>query len=150
MRDRLDNDLKTALRARDKRRTGTLRLILAAIKDRDIDARGNGNGQISEQDIMALLQKMIKQREESAKIYDDNDRSELADQERAEIAIIDEFLPQAMGDEDVLAAISAAIEVTGATSLRDMGKVVAELKGKYPGQIDFGKASKTVKGLLGG
>ena len=149
MRDRLDNDLKIALKARDKRRTGTLRLILAAIKDRDIDARGSGNEQISEQDIMALLQKMIKQREESAKIYSENDRAELASQERAEIAIIDEFLPQAMGDEDVLAAISAAIEATGATSLRDMGKVVAQLKEKYPGQIDFGKASKTVKGLLG-
>ena len=124
--------------------------VLAAIKDRDIDARGSGKDQISEQDVLALLQKMIKQREESAKIYEENDRAELAKVERAEIAIIDEFLPQAMGEDDLIAAIKQAIEQTGATSLRDMGKVVGVLKGKYPGQIDFGKASKTVKDMLSG
>ena len=150
MRDRIDNDLKDAMRAQDKLRVSTLRLVLAAIKDRDIDARGSGKEQISEQDILSLLQKMIKQREESAKIYEENDRAELARVERAEIAIIDEFLPQAMGEEDLAAAIKVAIEQTGATSLRDMGKVVGVLKGKYPGQIDFGKASKTVKDMLSG
>ncbi len=150
MRDKLVSDLKDAMRAHDKLRTGTLRLVMAAIKDRDIEARGAGKEQISEQDILSLLQKMIKQREESAKIYDDNGRQELAEVERAEIAIIDEFLPQAMGEEDLAVAIKQAIEQTGATSLRDMGKVVGALKGKYPGQIDFGQASKTVKELLGG
>lgn len=149
MRDRLDSDLKDAMRAQDKLRTGTLRLILAAIKDRDIEARGQGKEQIAEQDILALLQKMIKQREESAKIYDENQRAELAEVERAEIAIIDEFLPQAMGEDALNVAIKEAIEQTGAASLRDMGKVVGVLKGKYPGQIDFGKASKTVKEMLG-
>ncbi len=150
MRDRIDSNLKDAMRAKDKLRTGTLRLVTAAIKDRDIEARGTGKEQISEQDIMALLQKMIKQREESAKIYDENDREELAKVERAEIAIIDEFLPQAMGEEELSAAIKSAIEQAGATSLRDMGKVVGVLKSQYPGQIDFGKASKTVKDMLGG
>lgn len=150
MRETIDSNLKDAMRAKDKLRTGTLRLVNAAIKDRDIEARGAGKEQISEQDIMALLQKMIKQREESAKIYDENDREELAKVERAEIAIIDEFLPQAMGTEDLATAIKSAIEQTGASSLRDMGKVVGVLKAKYPGQIDFGKASKTVKEMLGG
>ncbi len=150
MRDRLDSDLKDAMRAQDKLRTSTLRLVLAAIKDRDIDARGQGREQISEQDILALLQKMIKQRDESAKIYDENGRDELAKVERSEIAIIEGYLPKAMGEEELAAAIKSAIEKTGATSLRDMGKVVGELKNKYPGQIDFGQASKTVKDLLSG
>ncbi|VAW20660.1 Transamidase GatB domain protein [hydrothermal vent metagenome] len=148
MRDRIEDNLKDALRARDKLRTGTLRLIMAAVKDRDIDARGKGKEQISDADIMALLQKMIKQREESAKIYDEAGRDELAETERAEIVIIDEFLPQPMGEEAVLAAIEEAIEETEASSLRDMGKVVGVLKAKFPGQIDFGKASKLVKEKL--
>ncbi len=150
MRDRLDNDLRDALKARDKRRVGTLRLIMAAIKDRDIDARGQGNEQIGDQDILALLQKMVKQREESARVYLEAGRTELAEQEQAEIAIIEEYLPQQMGEEELEEAIRGAIEETGATSLRDMGKVVGELKRRHPGQIDFGKASKTVKDMLGG
>lgn len=150
MRDKIDSNLKDALRARDKLRTGTLRLILAAIKDRDIDARGRGKEQITDADIMALLQKMIKQREESARIYDEAGREELSEVERSEIAIIEEFLPQPMGEEDVVAAIKEAIEETGASSLRDMGKVVGVLKAKYPGQIDFGKASRAVKDMLSG
>ncbi len=150
MRDRIEDNLKDALRARDKIRTGTLRLIMAAVKDRDIDARGKGKEQISDADIMALLQKMIKQREESAKIYDEAGREELSKTERAEIVIIDEFLPQPMGEEAVLAAIKEAIEETGASSLRDMGRVVGVLKAKFPGQIDFGKASRIVKEMLSG
>ncbi len=149
MRDRIEDSLRQALRSRDKLRAGTLRLILAAVKDRDIDARGQGRDQISDADIMALLQKMIRQREESAKIYLEAGRRELAETEQAEIAIIDEFLPQPMDEEAVLAAIREAIEETGAGSLRDMGKVVAVLKAKYPGQIDFGKASRMVKEMLG-
>ncbi|MCF6327719.1 MAG: GatB/YqeY domain-containing protein [Devosiaceae bacterium] len=150
MRDRIEENLKDALRARDKLRTGTLRLIMAAVKDRDIDARGKGKEQISDADIMALLQKMIKQREESAKIYVEAGRDELAETERAEIIIIDEFLPQPMGEDAVLSAIQEAIGETGASSLRDMGKVVGVLKAKFPGQIDFGKASKVVKDMLSG
>jgi len=141
MRDRIEDNLKDALRARDKLRTGTLRLIMAAVKDRDIDARGKGKEQISDADIMALLQKMIKQREESAKIYDEAGREELSETERAEIVIIDEFLPQPMGEEAVVEAIKEAIAEVEASSLRDMGKVVGVLKAKFPGQIDFGNRS---------
>jgi len=150
MRDKFDSSLKDAMRARDKRRTATLRLIMAAIKDRDIDARGAGRDEISDSDILALLQKMVKQRQESAKIYAEAHRNELAEQEREEIAIIEEFLPQPMSEQEVGAAIEAAIGETGAESLRDMGKVVAELKAKYPGRIDFGRAAKLVKEKLGG
>ncbi|HHS83259.1 MAG TPA: GatB/YqeY domain-containing protein [Devosia sp.] len=150
MRARLDTEMKNALRARDKQRTGTLRLILAAIKDRDIEARSGGSEGIGEQEILSLLQKMVKQREESARVYAEAGRDELAEQERAEIAIIEEFLPQPMDEAAVTEAIKAAIAETGAESLRDMGKVVAVLKGRFPGQIDFGKAALTVKKLLGG
>ncbi len=149
MRDRIEDNLKDALRSKDKLRTGTLRLIMAAVKDRDIDARGKGREQISDADIMALLQKMIKQREESARIYEEAGRDELAEAERAEIVIIDEFLPKPMDDEAVLAAIEEAIAEVGASSLRDMGKVVGVLKKRFPGQIDFGKASRVVKEMLG-
>ncbi|VAW20953.1 Transamidase GatB domain protein [hydrothermal vent metagenome] len=149
MRDKFDTSLKDAMRARDKRRVATLRLIMAAIKDRDIDARGAGREEISDADILALLQKMVKQREESAKIYAEAGRDELAEQEREEIAIIEEFLPQPLSEQEVGAAIEAAIGATGAESLRDMGKVVAELKAKYPGRIDFGQAAKLVKQKLG-
>ncbi len=148
MRDKFDTSLKDAMRARDKRRTATLRLIMAAIKDRDIDARGQGREEISDSGILALLQKMVKQREESARIYAEAGRNELAEQEREEIAIIEEFLPRPMSEQDVAAAIKAAIEQTGAAGLRDMGKVVAELKAKYPGRIDFGRAAKLVKEKL--
>jgi len=123
---------------------------MAAIKDRDIDARGRGREEISDSDILALLQKMVKQREESAKIYAEAGREELAEQERQEIAIIEGFLPQPMSEEEVGLAIEAAIGETGAQSLRDMGKVVAELKARYPGRIDFGQAAKLVKEKLGG
>ncbi len=150
MRARLDTEMKNALRARDKQRTGTLRLILAAIKDRDIEARSGGSEGIDEQEILSLLQKMVKQREESARVYAEAGRDELAEQERAEIAIIEEFLPQPLDEAAVTEAIKAAIAETGAESLRDMGKVVAVLKGRFPGRIDFGKAALTVKKLLGG
>lgn len=150
MREKISADLNEAMKARDKLRTATLRLIMAAIKDRDIDARGAGREEVSEQDVLALLQKMVKQREESAAIYDEAGRNELAVQERAEIDIIKDYLPQLMAEKDVVAAIDEAIAVTGASGLRDMGKVVAALKEKYPGRIDFGQASKVVKEKLSG
>ncbi len=150
MRDRISSDLSAAMKARDKQRTATLRLIMAAIKDRDIDARGAGREEVSEQDVLALLQKMVKQREESAAIYEEAGRDELATQEREEIAIIKDYLPEMMSEGDVAEAIDAAISTTGAAGLRDMGKVVAALKEKYPGQIDFGQASKVVKEKLSG
>ena len=137
------------MKAGDKQRVNTIRLITATLKDRDIEARGQGK-EVSDADIMALLQKMVKSRQESMEIYDKNARPELAQQEREEIAIIQSFLPSQMSDDDVKAAISAAIAQTGAASIKDMGKVVAALKTKFAGQMDFAKASGVVKGLLGG
>lgn len=150
MREKISADLNGAMKARNKLRTATLRLIMAAIKDRDIEARGKDRDDISDADILALLQKMVKQREESAKIYAEAGRKELADQERQEILVIKDYLPQTMGEEEVAEAIDQAIAATGASGLRDMGKVMAELKSKHPGKIDFGQASKVVKEKLGG
>lgn len=150
MRDEINASVKEAMKARDSRRSATLRLVNAAIKDRDIAARGEGKDQISDADILALLQKMVKQREESIEIYDKAGRDDLAEQERAEIEIIRDYLPKPLSEEEVTAEIELAISATGAEGLRDMGKVVGVLKGKFPGRIDFGKASKIVKEKLGG
>ncbi|WP_196258194.1 GatB/YqeY domain-containing protein [Pelagibacterium limicola] len=149
MRETINTAMKDALKARNAARTSTLRMISAAIKDRDIAARGEGKS-VGDEDILALLQKMVKQREESAAIYAENARPELEAKERAEIAIIQEFLPKAMDEAEVDAAIKAAIAETGAEGVKDMGKVIGVLKAKYPGQIDFGAASKQVKAALGG
>ena len=149
MRDEINAGLNQAIKTRDPRRTTTLRLINAAIKDRDIAARGEGREKISDEDILALLQKMVKQREESVAVYVKGNRADLAEQEQAEIEIIREFLPKPLGDAEVSAAIDKAIAETGAEGLRDMGKVVGKLKEKYPGRIDFGRASKMVKEKLG-
>ena len=149
MRERLSEALKEAMRAGDKRRISTVRLMSAALKDRDIEARGAGKGQASDEDILGLLQKMIKQRQESADIYDKAGRAELATQEREEIAIINTFLPAQMDEAEMRAAVSTAIAETGAKSMKEMGKVVGALKAKYAGRMDFGKASALVKGQLG-
>ncbi len=150
MRDKISLALKEAIKARDTRRTGTYRLINAAIKDRDIEARGQGKEPVSDEQILQIMQKMVKQREESATVYAENGREELAAQEREEIAVIQEFLPQPLSQEEIEAAISDAIAQTGAEGLRDMGKVVGVLKSKYPGRIDMGQASKSVKAALNG
>ena len=149
MRDRINAALKDAIKARDTRRTSTLRLINAAIKDRDIAARGEGREPVDEAEIMAILLKMVKQREESVVLYDKGGRTDLAEQERGEIEVIRDFLPRPLDDEDITAAISDAIAETGAAGLRDMGKVVDVLKARYPGRIDFGKAARIVKQKLG-
>lgn len=150
MRDQINQALKRALKSRDTLRMGTLRLITAAIKDRDIEARGKGKEAVDDAEILQILQKMVKQREESAKVYAENGREELAEQERSEIEVIQDFLPKPLSQEEVDAAIDAAVVETGAQSLKDMGKVVGVLKGKYPGRIDFGQASKAVKAKLNG
>ena len=147
MRDKLTDMLKQAMKAGDKRRVSTVRLIQAALKDRDIEARGAGR-EVSDDDILALLQKMVKQRQDSIAIYDGAGRDDLATGEREEIAIISEFLPAAMSPDEIRAAIAAAIGETGATGPKEMGKVIAALKGKYAGRIDFAKASGTVKEML--
>jgi uncharacterized protein len=150
MRDQFSTALKEAMKAGDKRRVATVRLITAALKDRDIEARGNGKDAISDEEIMALLQKMVRQRQESLAIYEGAGRADLAEQEREEIAVINTFLPKAMEPEEVRAAIKAIITELGATSIKDMGKVVGALKERFPGKLDFSKASPVVKELLGG
>jgi uncharacterized protein YqeY len=149
MRERFTAMMKESMKAGDKRRLATVRMIQAALKDRDIEARGAGKT-VSDDDILALLQKMVKSRQESLGIYEKAGREDLASQEREEIAIITEFLPQQLSDADAAAAIEAAIAETGATSMKDMGKVVASLKAKYTGQMDFAKASTLVKAALNG
>lgn len=149
LRDRFMSDLKEAMKAGEKPRLGTIRLIQAALKDKDIEARGAGKGPISDDEILQLLQKMVKQRQESAKMYGDGGRPELADQENAEIAIISVYLPKQMDEAEARTAIAAVIAETGAAGVKDMGKVMGELKTRYAGQMDFGKASPLVKQLLG-
>ncbi|HEV2514665.1 MAG TPA: GatB/YqeY domain-containing protein [Devosia sp.] len=150
MRDAISEGYKTALKAGDKRRTATLRAVNAAIKDKDIDARGQGKGPLSDEDVLGLLQKMVKQREESLGIYEKAGREDLAVVEREEIAILGEFLPKGLSEAEVEAAIIDAIKKTGAAGAKDMGKVVALLKAEFPGRIDFGKASAKIRTALAG
>ncbi|TWG92760.1 hypothetical protein L598_004800000170 [Mesorhizobium sp. J18] len=148
MRDRIAEALKDAMKLQDKRRVSTLRLIQTAIKDRDIANRGVGKDPVSDEEIMQILTKMVKQREESARAFEEGNRLELADQEREEIAIIREFLPKPLAEEDVKRACAQVIDEVGADGLRDMGRCMTVLKQKFPGRMDFGKASGIVKGLL--
>jgi uncharacterized protein YqeY len=148
MRDRLMEDVKAAMKAGDRPRLSTLRLIQAAIKDRDIANRGAGKDAASDDEILQLLAKMVKQREESAKAFEDGGRAELAATERAEIAVIRDFMPKQMDQAETEAAIRAVVAETGASGIKDMGKVMAALREHYAGQMDFGKASGTVKALL--
>jgi len=149
LRDAVTAQMKDAMKQGDKTRVGALRLIMAALKDREIEARGTAAG-LTPADEMALLAKMVKTRQESVTIYEQAAREDLAGQERAEIAVINEFLPKQMDEAAVKAAAQAAIAEIGAASVKDMGKVIGALKAKYPGQMDFAKASAVVKGLLGG
>ena len=148
MRERFTQDMKDAMKAGDKRRLATVRLVQAALKDKDIEARGAGKGQASDDEILGLLQKMIKQRQESAGIYEQAGRGELAAQEREEAEIIASYLPKQMDEAETRQAIEAAIKATGAASIKDMGKVIGALRGKYAGQMDFAKASALVKEML--
>ncbi|ACL59395.1 GatB/YqeY domain-containing protein [Methylobacterium nodulans] len=150
LRERLTAEMKEAMKAGDKAKLATVRLIQAALKDKDIEARGLGKGPLADEEILALLQKMIKQRNESASLYEQGERPELAAAERAEAAIIASFLPQQMDEAETRAAIEAAIAETGAASPKDMGKVIGALKTKYAGRMDFAKASGLVKGMLAG
>jgi len=148
MRDKFANAMKEAMKAKESRRLSTVRLIQTAIKDRDIANRGAGKDPVSDDDIMQILQKMVKQREESAKIYEDAGRDELATQEREEIAIIKSFMPEQFPEEKVRELCQSVISETNSQGLRDMGKCMNALKEKYPGQMDFAKASGMVKDLL--
>ncbi len=148
LRDAINKSLTEAMKAKDARRVSTLRMVNAAIKNADIEARGAGKSALPDDDLLGLLQKMIKQRQESVELYDKGGRKELADQEREEIAIITGFLPQQMSEEEGRAAIESVIKEIGAGGMKDMGRVMAALKERYAGRMDFGKASGAVKGLL--
>jgi uncharacterized protein YqeY len=148
LRDEINTALKGAMKARDERRVSTLRLVNAAIKNADIEAETGKKHALSDDDLLALLQKLLKQRQEAAEIYDKAGRQELADKERGEIEIIRAFLPRQMSEAEAEAAVAEVIKATGAAGIRDMGKVMAALKQAHAGKMDFGKASALVKALL--
>ncbi len=149
IRKRISSEMKEAMKAKDQVRLSTLRLINAAIKDRDIAERCEENQDgVTDQEILSILAKMIKQRQDSANTYDEAGRIELADGERAEIAVIQEFLPKQLSDSELETAVQTAISETGATSVRDMGKIMGVLKSRYAGQMDFAKAGAQVKSTL--
>lgn len=149
MRARITDDVKKAMKAGEKQKLATLRLITAAIKSADIDAEMNGKSALADGDLVNVLAKMIKQRRDSIEQFTKGGRKDLADQEAAEIVVIEAYLPKQMTAAEVEAAIKAAIAATGAASAKDMGKVMAWLKEKHAGQMDFGKASGAVKAALG-
>lgn len=149
MRERLQTALKDAMRSKQAERLSTLRLINAAIKDRDIASRGDGgDSEVSDQDILSIMGKMVKQRQESARAYEEGGRLELAEKELNEIGVIEEFLPRQLGADEVEAAIAAAVAEAGATTIRDVGRVMAVLKARYTGQMDFGAVGAAIKGRL--
>ncbi|MCA0043122.1 GatB/YqeY domain-containing protein [Celeribacter litoreus] len=149
MRNRLNAALKTAMKEKDTEKLATLRLINAAIKDREIASRVDGEEvSLTDAEVLAILGKMVKQRQESAKAFEEGGRLELAEKERGEISVIEEFLPRQLSEEETKAAIASAIDATGAESIRDMGKVMGALKAKYTGQLDFGSVGLMVKEKL--
>ena len=150
LRDRLQTALKEAMKAKEADRLSTLRLINAAIKDREIALRGEADGGVvGEPEILQIMGKMVKQRQESARAYEEGGRLELAEKELAEIGVIQEFLPRQMDQAEIATALDAAVAETGAASIRDVGKVMATLKAKYTGQMDFGAVGALVKARLG-
>jgi uncharacterized protein YqeY len=148
LRDAINNAMKEAMKARDERRVSTLRMMNAAIKNADIEARGQGKEPLNEADLMSLFQKMIKQRQESAELYEKGGRAELAQQEKGEIEIISAYLPQQMSDVEAGAAISAVLQEINAETMKDMGRAMAALRERFAGKMDFGKASGKIKELL--
>ena len=148
LRDDINKALTEAMKAKNERAVSTLRMVNSSLKNADIEARGQGKPALGDAEVLGLLQKMVKQRQESVQIYDNAGRGELADRERAEIEIIKAYLPQQMSEAQAKAVIADIIEQTGAKGIRDMGKVMAALKQGYAGKMDFGKASGLVKGLL--
>jgi hypothetical protein len=150
LRDQIMQAMKDAMKSGDKLRLSTVRLMQSAIKDKDIASRTDGrNDGVSEADILEVFTKMVKQRRESADLYEKGGRADLVAQERGEIAVIEEFMPKQLGEAETKAAVEAVVTELGATSVKDMGKVMAALKTRYAGQMDFGKAGGIVKGLLG-
>ena len=150
LRDDINNAVKDAMRAKDERKLSTLRMVNSTIKNADIEARGQGKPPLPDAELLSVLQKMIKQRQESVELYDKGGRADLAGAEREEIAIISSFLPQQLTEDEIKAAVAEAVKVTGAASVKDMGKVMAALKARYTGKMDFAKAGGLVKAQLAG
>lgn len=148
LRDEVQNAIKEAMKNHEAEKLSTARMILAGIKEKDVDARGKGKECAAEADLMSMMQTMIKQRQESARMYRDGNRPELAEKEELEIKIIEGFLPKQMSDAEVDAAIAAVIAELGASSMKDMGAVMAKMREKYAGQMDFGSASGKIKAAL--
>ncbi|WP_313601250.1 GatB/YqeY domain-containing protein [Rhizobium sp.] len=148
MREKLTETMKEAMKAKDSRRLSTVRLIQSAVKDRDIANRGVGKDAATDDEILQILQKMVKQREESAKIYEDAGRAELATQEREEIDVLKTFMPEQLSDDKVDEIVAAVVAEIGAAGMKDMGKVMAILRERYAGQMDFAKASGVIKAKL--
>ena len=149
LRTRLNTSIKQAMRDKDSARLSTLRLINAAIKDRDIAARGDGNEEgVGDDEVLGILGKMVKQRKDTAKTYEEAGRLDLAERELAETGVIEEFLPRKLTDDEVERAVDAAVAEAGASSIRDMGRVMGVLKAKYTGQMDFGVVGGMVKDRL--
>jgi uncharacterized protein YqeY len=149
LRDAISDAYKTAMRARDQAQVSTLRMVMSGLKDRDIAARPKGVDQIADDEILSMLQTMVKQRRESIELYRQGGRTDLVDNELAEIAVIERFLPQQMDEAAMAAAIDRVVSEIGAASIKDMGRVMAELKQRFVGQMDFGKAGQLVKTRLG-
>jgi len=150
LRDDINNALKAAMKAQEARRVSTLRMVNSAIKNADIEARGAGKGPLGDDELNALMAKMIKQRQESVELYDKGGRADLAGAEREEIAIISSFLPQQLSEDEIKAAVAEAVKETGAAGMKDMGRVMAALKKRYTGKMDFAKAGGLVKAQLAG
>ena len=148
LRDDINTALKEAMKAKNERAVSTLRMVNSTLKNADIEARGAGKPELGDAEVITALQKMVKQRQESVEIYKKGGRDDLARQEEEEIAIISGYLPKQMSEAEMTAAIEAAIAETGAASMKDMGKVIGILRGKYAGQMDMGKASALVKAKL--
>ena len=149
LREDLQNALKEAMKAHDMATVAAVRLIIAGQKEKDVEARGKGQKEASDADLMSMMQTMIKQRKESLEIYENAGRSELAAKEKGEIDVIERFLPKQMSDDEIVAAIKEIVAKTGAQSMKDMGKVMGALRAEYAGQMDFGKASGLIKTILG-
>ena len=150
LRDDINKALTEAMKAKDERKVSTLRMINSSLKNADIEARGGGKPPLGDAEVLSLMQKMIKQRQESVELYKKGNRADLVKQEEEEIAIISGYLPKQMSDAEMGAAIDAAIKETSAAGMKDMGKVIGALRGKYAGQMDMGKASAAVKAKLSG
>lgn len=148
LRENLQNALKEAMKEKNMPVVNAVRLIIAGMKEKDVEARGKGKKEAEDAELLAMMQTMIKQRHESIKMYVDGNRPELAEKEQNEIAVIEKFLPKQLNADETAAAIKAVISETGAESMKDMGKVMSALRAQYAGQMDFGAASAIIKSLL--